>query len=320
MNNIFLVFILFFVLQGCRERNDSPGQKVKGEKAHAVLAVLGNVQDGGSPHIGCRKKCCSDLFKKPDPERTVSCLGVYDQIDSAMWIFDATPDLPRQLRALAEYSGLDEKRSLKGIFLSHAHIGHYTGLMYLGREAMGSKGTTVYAMPRMCAFLTNNGPWSQLVSLSNITLSGIHTDASIELSPQVAIQTFTVPHRDEFSETVGFIIRGKSKSAMFIPDIDKWGKWHSDLTTAIKKVDYAFIDGTFFDSTEVAHRSMSEIPHPFVVETMRLLQTLPAEERAKVFFIHLNHTNPLLEEGSEQNKEVARLGYQVARPGMKFEL
>eukprot|EP00957_Ditylum_brightwellii_P156501 11911053-Ditylum_brightwellii.AAC.1 len=65
------------------------------------------------------------------------------------------------------------KKTPDGIFLTHAHIGHYTGLMYLGREALGAVDVPVYAMPRMRSFLKNNGPWSQLVSLGNINIQNL---------------------------------------------------------------------------------------------------------------------------------------------------
>ena len=69
---------------------------------------------------------------------------------------------------------------------------------------------------------------------------------------------FLVPHRDEFSETVGFEIKGENKTAVFIPDIDKWSKWNSDLKELIKRVDYAFLDATFYKNGEIPSRDMSE--------------------------------------------------------------
>lgn len=285
-----------------------------------VLVVLGNVQDGGSPHIGCTKDCCRDLFLHPDPNRMVSCLAVLDPENKMNWLFDATPNLPFQMKALKNLSPFSSKQAPDGIFLTHAHIGHYAGLMYLGREAMGSKNVAVYAMPKMKDFLTGNGPWSQLISLNNIQLRELQDEKTEVLSPNIKVKPFKVPHRDEFSETVGFLIEGPRKKALFIPDIDKWSKWDKNIIDEIKKVDYAFIDATFYDAAELPGRLISEVPHPFVSESMQLFASLPKSEKDKIWFIHLNHTNPLLRPESEQSKTVLKNGFHIARYQQQLEL
>ncbi|MGA9573325.1 MAG: MBL fold metallo-hydrolase, partial [Lysobacterales bacterium] len=203
--------------------------------------------------------------------------------------------------------------------LTHAHIGHYTGLMFLGHEAMGATGVAVYAMPRMLSFLATNGPWSQLVTYKNIDLKPLHDNETLGFG-SLAITPFLVPHRDEFSETVGYRIDGPGKSAIFIPDINKWSDWASDLRELVKTVDYALVDATFFADGELPGRDMSKIPHPFVVESMALLQDLPPDERNKVWFIHLNHTNPLLDPDSDESKRVRSEGFNIAVEGIRLHL
>ncbi|WP_160715827.1 MBL fold metallo-hydrolase [Chitinophaga solisilvae] len=284
------------------------------------VVVLGNVQDGGSPHIGCTKACCRHLFRHPDPSRMIASLGLIDPEHQRSWIFDATPDLPRQMKLLRQHAAFSNRETPDGIFLTHAHIGHYAGLMYLGREAMNAQQVPVYVMPRMHSFLTQNGPWSQLVSLQNISLRTIHTDSMVILSSDITVTALQVPHRDEFSETAGFIITGPHKKLLFIPDIDKWSRWQTDITTLIRQVDYAFIDATFFDGAEINNRPISEIPHPFVTESMALFEHLSTADKNKIYFIHLNHTNPLLDAGSPQTKEVLGKGFKVARLGERVRI
>ena len=144
----------------------------------------------------------------------------------------------------------------------------------------------------------------------------MEAEKNIRLSDNLNITPFLVPHRDEFSETVGFRIEGKEKSALFIPDIDKWEKWEKDIKAEIQKVDYAFLDGTFYSNGELPGRDMSQIPHPFIEESIDLFSDLTAEEKAKVFFIHLNHTNPLLRENSYEAKAFSELGFGLAGEGM----
>jgi len=284
------------------------------------LAILGTVQDAGSPHIACEKECCKALFELRDKSRKVVSLGIVDSENQKTYLFEATPDITMQLRDLRQITDFKTNDIPDGIFLTHAHMGHYTGLMYLGKEATNAKEVSVYAMPKMKAFLDENGPWGQLVEDKNITIISLQ-DIKVEvLTPNVKVIPFRVPHRDEYSETIGYKIMGPNKSALFIPDIDKWERGKTDIVSKIKKVDYAFLDATFYDAEEINNRDISEIPHPFVIESMELFKNLHPSERKKIHFIHFNHTNPLLNPESAQSKEVLKNGFQIARSGMRFKL
>lgn len=284
-----------------------------------TIIVLGNVQDGGSPHIGCTKKCCASLFQKSNPERKVTALGIADPGRKSSYLIEATPDIASQMKLLKEYSQTTSDIP-NGIFLTHAHIGHYSGLMYLGKEAINALQVPVYVMPRMKTFLEQNGPWSQLVNLKNIVLKNIGNGVAVTLSNDLQIIPFQVPHRDEYSETVGYKIIGPNKKALFIPDIDKWEKWNKDIRQEIAAVDYAFIDATFFDAEEINNRDIKEIPHPFIIETMRLFEAMPISEKKKIYFIHLNHTNPTLLKESKQTKLILQKGFNMARFKDEFKL
>jgi pyrroloquinoline quinone biosynthesis protein B len=273
------------------------------------LYVLGTLQDGGSPHMGCEKLCCA-VQKSQD---YVSSIGVVGERQS--FIFDATPDFVSQTNYLKEVSG----HKSVAIFLTHAHMGHYTGLMNLGREAYNAVKTMVYAMPKMVHFLSKNGPWSQLVSLKNIALMPLQENQTVFLDQSLSVTPLKVPHRDEYSETVGYLIKGKNKTALYVPDIDKWSKWNRSIVALVKKVDYAFLDGTFFADGELP-RPMSEVPHPFVSETAALLGSLPLKERQKVYFIHLNHSNPARNSAFKGRLDLERLGFQFAAFGLSFDL
>jgi len=276
------------------------------------IKVLGVAQDGGVPHLGCSKTCCSTS----SITRYVSSIMVSNQESKNSYIFDASPDLAKQLSFMKDKIS----ENLKGIFLTHAHIGHYSGLMYLGRESFNSKNIPVYAMPRMKKFLETNGPWDQLVSLNNIKINSIINEREIIVEKELIVKPIEVPHRDEYSETVGYLIKGPYKSAIYIPDIDKWYKWDKSIVDLISCVDYAFIDATFYDEKEINYRDISEIPHPFVIESMKLFEGVSKEEKSKIYFIHLNHTNPLLDSNSSEYKNLIRKGYNVAQEGLVLKL
>ncbi len=290
------------------------------QQSTPFLVILGNVQDGGSPHIGCTKSCCAELWENPSPERKVTCLGLIDPINEQSFLFEATPDLPEQLKALRILTPFQNGDVPNGIFITHAHIGHYTGLMYLGKEAFNSYRTTVFAMPKMQSFLEKNGPWNQLIDEKNIEIQPLINKTYYHINSLIKVKPFLVPHRDEYSETVGFLIEGPNKTALFIPDINKWHEWEEDIMEKITLVNYAFIDGSFLKSNEIKHRDISEIPHPFINETMDLFSSMPAKERNKIHFIHLNHTNAGLNQHSKQAQKIRKKGFHVAEYLKKFPL
>ena len=309
----FLFFVLIIILASCSKSDD--GQQ---QLPNQYITVLGIAQDGGYPHIGCEKDCCQSIYKGLAEQKSVVSLGLVDKSDNKKWLFEATPDISTQLAEL-ENNHLKNEKIIDGVFLTHAHIGHYTGLMYLGREALGKRGIEVYAMPKMKSFLESNGPWNQLVSLKNITLKTLRKDSLLQLNSNVKVIPFQVPHRDEYSETVGYKIIGSNKSALFIPDIDKWEKWERNIVEEVKKVDYAFVDATFFDANEVK-RPIAEIPHPFIVETVKLFEKESTAIKNKVIFIHFNHTNPAIESNSAARKKIEILGFRFASEGDIYKL
>ena len=283
------------------------------------IQVLGVAQDAGYPQANCYAPHCMRAWQDQDLRRLASSIAVVDEASRSKYLFDATPDIREQLYELHR-SAPDGEYKLQGVFLTHAHIGHYTGLMHLGHEASSSKLVPVYAMPRMHEFLSTNGPWDQLVRYENIRLEAMTDAQTVVLNKALSVTPFLVPHRKEYSETVGYRIDGPSKSAVFIPDIDKWERWETEIRSVVRSVDYALVDATFYADGELPGRDMSKILHPFVAETMALLEDLTGEEKSRVIFIHMNHTNPLLIEGSPQQAEVEARGFRFAREGMRLEL
>ena len=279
--------------------------------------VLGNVQDAGLPHIGCESKICLDAFNE-NKQHYVTSIALIDKENQEYSLFDVTPNITEQLLMIS--MDIFEQFILpNNIFITHAHIGHYTGLMYFGREGLGSKGVKVNVLPRMYDFISNNGPWSQLVKLGNISLNKINFRDNIEIKPNLSVIPVQVPHRDEFSETSAFLMQGPNKTALYLPDIDKWSKWSISLIEILKNVDYAFIDATFYTNDEI-NRDIDEIPHPLVIETMDLLSELPHYQKDKVYFIHMNHTNQMLDPNSDITRNVLNQGFNIARLGQKFHL
>lgn len=306
-------------IAGCKQMNNNTAN-VKGKNLpDQFLVVLGIAQDAGYPQAGCEKECCMAFYSGKEEKKLITCLAMVDRITKQYWLIEATPDIAAQLKNLQSYLSAPGY-SPDGIFITHAHIGHYSGLMQLGREVMGAKEIPVHLMPRMDSFIKSNGPWSQLVTLNNIRLNKMAADSTVKLGQSFSITPIKVPHRDEFSETVGFIINSDKKKVLFIPDIDKWEKWDKDILAAIGKADIAFLDGTFYKNGELPGRDMSEVPHPFVEESLQKFSSLTLVQQSKVVFIHFNHTNPLLKKESAEKKKVKEDGFNVAEEGMMIEM
>ena len=284
------------------------------------LVVLGIAQDGGYPQAGCRKACCARAWDDPNERRHVVSAAIVDPASRQRWLLECTPDFREQLRRLDAIAPPIGKTGIDGIFLTHAHIGHYAGLIHLGREVIGAGSVPVYAMPRMKGFLESNGPWSQLVELENIAIHELSDGTPRKLNERISVTPFLVPHRDEYSETVGFRIDGPNRSAIFLPDVDKWDRWGTAIEDVVREVDVAYLDGTFYADGELAGRDMSLIPHPFIDESIRRFADLPRSERDKVRFLHFNHTNPVLDPRSPEAGHVRDAGHHVAVEGERFEL
>ena len=280
------------------------------------IYILGTVQDGGFPHAGCKKNCCKDAFTNPSLSKKVSSIAIVDPSSKQQWIIDASPDFKDQYHTLQKQT---KSEIISGILLTHAHIGHYLGLAQLGKEVIDCNNINVFAMEKMSSFLKKNGPWNQLITNNNISLTEIESDLEFELNNKIQVTPILVPHREDYSETVCFFIASKQKKLLYVPDIDKWKLWDKDILQIIKSVDYALIDGTFYDENEL-ERDMSKIPHPFVEESMNLFNDLSAQEKSKIYFTHLNHTNPLLIENSFEQKKVRKNGFNIAKEGLILEL
>jgi len=271
--------------------------------------VLGIAQDGGVPHVGCRQKLCVEARRDASKRQSVASLGLIDGVSGKRFLIDATPDFERQVSRLG---GLPD-----GILLTHAHIGHYLGLALLGREVANTREMPVYCTASMASFLRSNRPWSRLVESKNIAIHEIEPDKEFALTDTLRAIALRVPHRDEDSDTVAYIVAGPARRLLWLPDIDKWEKWDRRIEDVVRTVDAAFLDGTFFSADEIPGRSIAEIPHPLVSETVSLLSA--GNGKAKVFFVHLNHTNRLLSDRSAVRR-LLDLGFGVASEGQRLPL
>ena len=312
------------------DSEDDPAAKAAStiDEPRFEVIVLGRAQDGGLPHLGCERGCCV-MARRTGRLETPACLGVRDLETGALIMLEASPAIETQVALLHELTGTKDRgrRPVDGILLTHAHIGHYAGLIQLGREVASTKAVPVWSTPRFAGFLRDNGPWSQLVELGQIELEEISpgtTDGSIapvafEPLPGLRVEAFLVPHRDEFSDTVAYKLHGPGKTVLFCPDVDRWDAHEGLLESLLEGVDVAYVDATFYDGRELPGRNILEVPHPPMIRTMELLQEMGRESPGRVRFIHLNHTNPALNDQDLQD-EIRSKGFPVAEVGERTRI
>jgi len=294
-----------------------------GMAKNVLVKVIGTAQDGGIPHIGCFCSNCQRAWEEPQFSRLISSLALLDLIENKTIIVDATPDIRAQTKMVREC--MDPKKKKKrfwpdGVLLTHAHIGHYTGLMFYGYEAQSTDRLPVYCSERMNGFLAQNGPWSQLVDQKNIVTKTIRPKNILSLTSHISLLAFQVPHRDEYSDTLGFKIMGPKRSLLYIPDIQNWKTWDRSIVDEIQKVDIALLDGTFYSSEELPSRDLSSIGHPFISDSMSLLRNIAQDGKIQIYFTHLNHSNLALDPNGDARKTMKKETFNLAEEGMEFSL
>jgi pyrroloquinoline quinone biosynthesis protein B len=307
------------------------------EKAAAgpFVRVLGTAQDGGFPHAACACDRCAAARRDPSLARKVASLAVVLPLSGSsggrVYLIDATPDLPEQLELLADVRdpppGRADRAPVDGVLLTHAHMGHYLGLAWFGYESVHTRGLPVWATPRMARFLRENGPWSQLVALGNVELRELQPGAgarggggAVELGDSVAVRAVSVPHRDEYTDTVGFRIEGPRATVLYVPDTDSWDAWGDRLDEVLEGVDVALVDATFYSAGELPGREVSEIGHPLVTDSLERFGDAVHAGRLRVHFIHLNHSNPALDPRSPERRAIEAAGFHVAEEGEEIPL
>lgn len=296
---------------------------VNRDQTPVLVKILGTAQDGGLPQLGCSCRNCRRAWKNPQLRRLIASLAVIDTAEKKCFLVDATPDIRAQwelLTPLFNSGSFEYPRLPDGILLTHAHIGHYTGLMFYGYESGSAHELPVHCSTRMSRFLALNGPWSQLVEYKNISLRTFRSDRVVRLTSNISFTPLLVPHRDEFSDTHGFLIEGPLKKLLYIPDIQSWESWRRSISEEALLVDFALLDGTFYSPEELPGRDLSGIGHPFIQDSLRILRDLPDKKRTRIHFTHLNHSNPAAFSRGEAAGRIRSAGFEVAWDGLEFHI
>ena len=276
--------------------------------------ILGIAQDGGVPHPGCNCNTCKFYW---DNEIVLSPTSLAIIDEKQFHLIDVTRNLDRQLRKVGD-------RNVTDIWLTHGHIGHVDGIGLFGKEVMNEKNVRLHASKSMIELILNTPKWKKLVEDNILIPIQFNSNESIQISEHLVITPIRVPHRDELTDTHAFMINGPEKSLLYLPDHDSWEEtlhmvqqnsvieWFDSLG-----IEIVFLDGTFWSKNELSRQT--DVPHPPVVDSLERLGNLNGKE-LEVFFIHLNHTNPLLIPNSDEVKQLLDSGCKIPVEGQQFLL
>ena len=290
------------------------------------VVVLGTVQDGGMPQTGCDCTHCAAARKNPALARHVASLAIRIPAKDRVYLVDATPDLPAQIEMIHAFrhhpEGKTDRAPVDGVLLTHAHIGHYLGLAHFGFESLNTKDIPAWVSPRMAEYLRTNGPWSQLVRLQNIALREFQPGTPFALEEGISVKPIQVPHRDEYTDTMAFVIRGPHDNVLYVPDTDSWRAWPKPVLQVLadEKITVALVDATFYSPDELPDRDVSKIKHPLITDSMDLFGPLVKEGKLRVIFTHLNHSNPALDKDGPARRAIEARGFRVAEEGEEIGL
>ena len=140
--------------------------------------MLGSGQDGGSPQFGSPAG-----VGRP---RTASSIAVIGS-DGLVLLFDATPDI--RVQSLQLPTRKTSEGPVDAVFITHAHMGHYAGLLHFGKEAAATSSVPLFAPDSVIAYLESNQPWATLFSDAHL---GAH-DPAQERAHRLAVLGLTHP-------------------------------------------------------------------------------------------------------------------------------
>ena len=304
------------------------------------IRVLGSAAGGGFPQWNCNCHNCSGVRAgtlRATP-RTQSSIAVRGR-DPASWaLINASPDILAQLRTHPDLQPARAPRdtAIAGIVLVDGQIDHTTGLFML-RES--TRPLRVWCTDEACADLTRGNPVFAVLGhycgIDRRNMSADGREFSIEGVDGVSFRALAVagkpapysPHREApvAGDNVALEIldTATGRAVLYAPGL---GAMQEAVWEAMQAAACVLVDGTFWTDEEMITlglsrkraREIGHLPQSGRGGMLEWLQKLPAGTRR--ILIHVNNTNPILDEDSPERAQLAREGIEVAWDGMELEL
>jgi pyrroloquinoline quinone biosynthesis protein B len=320
------------------------------------VKVLGSAAGGGFPQWNCACNNCQRIRAGKFPGRARSQTQLAFTTNSKVWfLLSASPDLRTQITntpqlcpgsATPGATPVSVESPLGGVFLPGADVDSVAGLLHL-REF---QSFFVFATPavqrilqeenRIFRVLERADPPVKWVALSSKGRLGCHLDEDSGSAPEFLCAT--IPLGGSFPDyvspelqstlvaeesTSAFVIHQGDRRLFYAPSIPPTGAaansgaWKSHVETS----GVSFLDGTFWSDDELIRTGRSkknarQIGHLPLSGPEGLLEKYPKNSAGRRILIHINNTNPILDENSPQHRAVLDAGFEIAYDGMELEL
>jgi pyrroloquinoline quinone biosynthesis protein B len=308
------------------------------------VTVLGSAAGGGFPQWNCACRNCSRL-RSGNPNlhaRTQAQVTCFPS--GAEWfLFNASPDLRTQILSATQLAPAESPRHtpIAGVLLTSADVDSVAGLLHL-REfqpliiyATQSVRRILVEDNRIFRVLERANPpaiWQDIPLNTWFRLSTVSASAG-ETSSRCRMVPLGGAYPDYVSDdlrcslpseeaVVGLVLTEGKKQIFYAPSVpgrsDGWKDW-------ARSSDLCLLDGTFWTDDElisagVGSKIAREIGHVPLSGAGGLLEEFDPAERGRWVLIHINNTNPILDEASPEHREVRHRGWEIAYDGMEFEL
>ena len=301
------------------------------------VRVLGSGAGGGFPQWNCNCHNCHRLRHNTMNGKARSQSSIAVSTDNKNWLLiNTSPDIRSQLEAFPAIQPKEGIRDtgIKAILLIDSQIDHTTGMLML-REG---KPLEVYCTDMVKQDLSTGFPlFTMLKDYCTVNHHAIPVDGSSFTIPAIEdLRFYTqalkskappyLPHRHDPHEgdNIGVIIEQIStgKKVFYSPGL---GEIEPHVMTAMQEVDCLLVDGTFWTDDEmctqnISHKKAREIGHLPQSGPGGMIEVLSGVAKARKILIHINNTNPILDDDSEQRKILDAAGIEVAYDGLEIDL
>ncbi len=280
-----------------------------------TVTILGIAQDAGIPQAGCSCERCLNAHDNPELKRYPVSIGIQG-VDGSKHLIEVTKNLSEQLRTWSKNKIEGNIFIPDSVTITHLHLGHIEGIGQFGKPVMGIKNLPIYLSQKNNDSIQERNDIKLMIKEENIKLISENNFRPMN-DCGFTLEFIPIPHRSELGDTSAILIKGPKKNLLFLPDQDSWSETLDSfsvksiraLLTSLR-VDIALVDGTFWNLNELPGRDLSKIPHPTIEESIRRLGIKKIND-PDIFFIHLNHSNPVNDHDSEERNLVESYGWGI---------